>query len=27
DPEAKRFLDFLTSDRGAEIMKTEGWVR
>jgi accessory colonization factor AcfC len=27
DPEAKQFLGFLTSDRGAEIMKTEGWVR
>ena len=27
DPEAKQFLDFLTSDRGAAIMKTEGWVR
>ena len=27
DPEAKRFLDFLSSPRGAEIMKTEGWVR
>jgi accessory colonization factor AcfC len=27
DPEAKRCLDFLDSGRGAEIMKTEGWVR
>lgn len=27
DPEAKQFLDFLNSDRGAAIMKTEGWVR
>jgi accessory colonization factor AcfC len=27
DPEAKTFLDFLNSDRGAVIMKTEGWVR
>ena len=27
DPEARQFLDFLTSARGAEIMKTEGWVR
>ena len=27
DPQAKEFLDFLTSDRGAAIMKTEGWVR
>jgi accessory colonization factor AcfC len=27
DPQAKQFLDFLTSDRGAAIMKTEGWVR
>ncbi|QOZ48928.1 accessory colonization factor [Bradyrhizobium sp. CCBAU 53340] len=27
DPQAKQFLDFLTSSRGAEIMKTEGWVR
>jgi accessory colonization factor AcfC len=27
DPEARRFLDFLSSDRGAAIMKTEGWVR
>jgi accessory colonization factor AcfC len=27
DPQAKQFLDFLVSTRGAEIMKTEGWVR
>jgi accessory colonization factor AcfC len=27
DPNAKRFIDFLVSDRGAAIMKTEGWVR
>jgi accessory colonization factor AcfC len=27
DPEARQFLDFLSSDRGATIMKTEGWVR
>ena len=27
DPQAKQFLDFLTSDRGAAIMKTDGWVR
>jgi len=27
DPQAKQFLDFLNSDRGAAIMKTEGWVR
>jgi accessory colonization factor AcfC len=27
DPQAKEFLDFLTSDQGAAIMKTEGWVR
>jgi len=27
DPEARQFLDFLSSDRGAAIMKTEGWVR
>jgi accessory colonization factor AcfC len=27
DPAAKQFLAFLTSDRGAAIMKTEGWVR
>ncbi|WP_082725332.1 extracellular solute-binding protein [Burkholderia sp. RF4-BP95] len=27
DPEARQFLDFLNSDRGAAIMKTEGWVR
>jgi accessory colonization factor AcfC len=27
DPEAKQFVDFLTSADGAEIMKTEGWVR
>ncbi len=27
DPEAQRFLEFLSSARGAEIMKTEGWVR
>ncbi|MED5525106.1 MAG: extracellular solute-binding protein [Pseudomonadota bacterium] len=27
DPSAKAFLAFLTSDRGAKIMKTEGWVR
>ncbi|SRR5579859_1515448 len=27
DSEAKQFLDFLTSSRGAAIMKTEGWVR
>ena len=26
DPQAKQFLDFLTSDPGAAIMKTEGWV-
>ena len=27
DPQAQQFLDFLNSDRGAAIMKTEGWVR
>jgi accessory colonization factor AcfC len=27
DPRAKQFLEFLSSDRGAAIMKTEGWVR
>lgn len=27
DPEAARFLNFLTSEEGAELMKTEGWVR
>ncbi len=27
DPQAKEFLNFLESDRGAAIMKTEGWVR
>jgi accessory colonization factor AcfC len=27
DPGAQQFLDFLNSDRGAEIMKTEGWIR
>lgn len=27
DPASRRFLDFLNSGRGAEIMKTEGWVR
>jgi accessory colonization factor AcfC len=27
DPQAKQFIDFLVSDRGAAIMKTEGWVR
>jgi hypothetical protein len=27
DPQARQFIDFLVSDRGAEIMKTEGWVR
>jgi accessory colonization factor AcfC len=27
DPNAKRFIAFLVSDRGAAIMKTEGWVR
>jgi accessory colonization factor AcfC len=27
DPNAKRFISFLVSDRGATIMKTEGWVR
>ena len=27
DPQAKQFLEFLTSERGAAIMKTEGWVR
>ena len=27
DPQAKQFLDFLSSDRGATIMKSEGWVR
>ncbi|MCK1298431.1 substrate-binding domain-containing protein [Bradyrhizobium sp. 24] len=27
DPQAKQFLEFLSSDRGAAIMKTEGWVR
>ena len=27
DPQARQFLDFLTSERGAAIMKTEGWVR
>ena len=27
DPEAKQFLDFLDSAGGAEVMRTEGWVR
>jgi accessory colonization factor AcfC len=27
DPQARQFIDFLVSDRDAEIMKTEGWVR
>ena len=27
DPEAREFLDFLISDEGQEIMKSEGWVR
>lgn len=27
DPASRRFLDFLSSAHGAEIMKTEGWVR
>ncbi|QBR03749.1 extracellular solute-binding protein [Paraburkholderia pallida] len=27
DPEARQFLDFLNSERGAAIMRTEGWVR
>jgi accessory colonization factor AcfC len=27
DPQAKQFLNFLTSDRGASTMRTEGWVR
>jgi accessory colonization factor AcfC len=27
DPQARQFIDFLKSDRGAAIMKTEGWVR
>jgi accessory colonization factor AcfC len=27
DPQARQFVDFLVSDRGAAIMKTEGWVR
>jgi len=27
DPQARRFIDFLVSDRGAAIMKTEGWTR
>lgn len=27
DPNARRFVEFLVSDRGAAIMKTEGWVR
>lgn len=27
DPQAKQFLDFLSSDEGAAIMKTEGWQR
>lgn len=27
DPQAQQFIDFLVSTRGAEIMKTEGWVR
>ena len=27
DPQAKQFLAFLNSDRGAAIMKTEGWLR
>ena len=27
DPEARQFLEFLSSDRGAAIMMTEGWVR
>jgi accessory colonization factor AcfC len=27
DPQAQQFINFLTSDRGAEIMKTEGWIR
>jgi accessory colonization factor AcfC len=27
DPEAQKFIDFLVSERGAEIMETEGWIR
>jgi hypothetical protein len=27
DPEAKQFIGFLMTDRGAAIMKTGGWVR
>ena len=27
DPQAHQFIEFLVSARGAEIMKTEGWVR
>lgn len=27
DPEARKFVGFLTSEEGARIMKTEGWVR
>ena len=27
DPQARQFIDFLTSARGAAIMKTEGWER
>ncbi|WP_394701639.1 substrate-binding domain-containing protein [uncultured Roseibium sp.] len=27
DPEAAQFLSFLTGEEGAELMKTEGWVR
>ena len=25
DPQARQFIDFLVSERGAEIVKTEGW--
>ena len=27
DPQAQQFIDFLVGTRGAEIMKTDGWVR
>ncbi|WP_347260409.1 extracellular solute-binding protein [Rudaea sp.] len=27
DPDARKFIDFLSSEEGATIMKTEGWVR
>ena len=27
DPQARQFIAFLTSARGADIMKTEGWIR